>query len=222
MNLVDDDMTKSFAAGRAYSQIKNRLFAFRVRPTVPLHAAEIADMIGVSITPVREALIRLSSEALIETGPRRGFTPKILSHSELEELYTINEVLLKLAAESLTFSARQKACLTGLIAHLERCRPPVPEAIVSYTEMLFHGIAAGFNAGPFNATIGNISDQLHCIRKVEATALPDITGELLTLARTIHDGTPDDLRACLSSYHTRRIDHIPALLKELYNRLHTG
>lgn len=59
--------------------------------------ADLASMLDVSTTPVREALRDLASEGLIRFDPHRGAVVPDLSEEELREIYAIREVLEPLA-----------------------------------------------------------------------------------------------------------------------------
>ena len=64
---------------RVYELIKERIIDQAYPPSARLRAEEIASALGVSATPVREALNRLSSERLVVSEPHRGFavTPEL-------------------------------------------------------------------------------------------------------------------------------------------------
>ncbi|WP_039043723.1 GntR family transcriptional regulator [Sporosarcina sp. ZBG7A] len=62
----------------------------------------ICDALKVSRTPVREALIQLSSEGLLENIPRKGFIIKSLTTEEAKETYLIIGALDGLAASLAT------------------------------------------------------------------------------------------------------------------------
>lgn len=55
--------------------------------------ADLASMLEVSTTPVREALRDLSSEGLVRFDPHRGAVVQELSGEELREIYMIREIL---------------------------------------------------------------------------------------------------------------------------------
>lgn len=60
---------------------------------------KLADELGVSHIPVREALARLAEEGLIEREPRRGARVAALSNHELEEISSLRTVLEQFVAE---------------------------------------------------------------------------------------------------------------------------
>lgn len=63
------------------------------KPGQPLVETELANQLGVSRAPIREALQTLNSEGLLETVPYRGTTVRRLSRSDIEELYSLRSVL---------------------------------------------------------------------------------------------------------------------------------
>ena len=60
----------------------------------------LAQELGVSTIPVREALRRLEAEGLVSISPRRGAFVATLSPNELREIYQIREVLDELAIKN--------------------------------------------------------------------------------------------------------------------------
>ncbi len=55
-----------------YSHLKNAIQFLELKPGVSINETELANGLGVSRTPIREALIRLADEGLIEIYPQRG------------------------------------------------------------------------------------------------------------------------------------------------------
>ena len=85
------------------------------RPGDPLREEEVATRLGVSRTPVREALGRLQENGLLEAAPGRGVAVSILSMQQIFELYAMREELEGVVAR---FAARHGT--DAEIANLER------------------------------------------------------------------------------------------------------
>src|SRR3546814_4477320 len=68
-------------------------------PHEPLAITELADRLGVSGTPIREALTRLHAEGLLIWEPGKGFSAKSLSLAELRNLHDLAFLLLRHAVE---------------------------------------------------------------------------------------------------------------------------
>lgn len=86
-------------SARVYQQIKNLIMCNEVMPGQKLHHQDLSDRLGVSRTPVREALTRLVQEGYVSFLPNRGFTCKEIRLQEAEELYDLREALEVLAVE---------------------------------------------------------------------------------------------------------------------------
>jgi DNA-binding GntR family transcriptional regulator len=78
----------------------------RLVPDQPLRELELAQQLGTSRTPIREALLLLEREGLVEAQPNRGATVKRYDQAQLTELYDLRAVLeghaAKLAADRMT------------------------------------------------------------------------------------------------------------------------
>src|ERR671918_1235958 len=86
-------------SARVYSQIKNLILCNEVLPGQKLHHQDLSERLGVSRTPVREALTRLVQEGYVSFLPNRGFTCKEIRMQEAEELYELREALEAFALE---------------------------------------------------------------------------------------------------------------------------
>jgi len=74
------------AAERAYEYVKARLLDGRFAGGTLLSENDLAQRLGVSRTPVRQALVQLEAEELVELYPRRGALVVPISPSEAEDV----------------------------------------------------------------------------------------------------------------------------------------
>lgn len=86
-------------ADQVYAVLRDRIVRGEIRPGAFIREQEVSAGLGVSRTPVREALGRLSSEGFAERIPHRGFRVPAESIDDLLELYPIVASLEVLAAE---------------------------------------------------------------------------------------------------------------------------
>jgi len=86
-------------SARVYNQIKHLILCNEIMPGQKLHHQELSERLGVSRTPVREALTRLVQEGYVSFLPNRGFTCKEIRIQEAEELYDLREALEAFAVE---------------------------------------------------------------------------------------------------------------------------
>lgn len=103
----------------AYASVKEALLNGRYAPGARVPIDELCEALGVSRTPVLEALNRLEAEGMVEILPRKGVYLVQFSEEKARELYTVREALegmaTRLAAQRLTSSQ-----IEGLRKALER------------------------------------------------------------------------------------------------------
>jgi len=96
------------AASRIYADLRSELVSLRRRPGEAISEAEIALAYGVSRTPVREAILKLSDDGLVEIFPQSGIFVSRIPLAALPEAIVIRKALeettARLAAERATSS----------------------------------------------------------------------------------------------------------------------
>jgi DNA-binding GntR family transcriptional regulator len=84
---------RSNLAEQVYADLKAQLQAFRLLPGDRFSEAELGARLGVSRTPVREALQRLRSEGLLDVDGKNGWSVQAINFKQLEQLYDLRVVL---------------------------------------------------------------------------------------------------------------------------------
>ena len=84
-------------AEQAYTQLKAQLNDFALVPGDRFSEAELGVRLGVSRTPVREALFRLRNEGFLGVDAKSGWYVRPIDFGRLEELYDLR-VLIELAS----------------------------------------------------------------------------------------------------------------------------
>ncbi len=101
--------------------MKTAILSGHLRPKERLAEERLAERLGVSRTPVREALYKLESEGLIRPLNKRGFIVSGDSKEEVEELFEIRSVLegyaLRLISEKIAEEKLQQ--LNGFVEKAE-------------------------------------------------------------------------------------------------------
>jgi DNA-binding GntR family transcriptional regulator len=93
--------TAGSMADAAYEQVRRRILDNLWPPGHRMLEQEVALALGMSRTPVREALVRLQSEGLVEVVPRHGMRVLPVSPADMREIYEILTALECSAAERL-------------------------------------------------------------------------------------------------------------------------
>jgi len=74
-------------------QLRRMIIAGELADGAPLRQDALADQLGVSRIPIREALSRLEREGLAASFPHRGYVVTALSREEIEELFDLRAML---------------------------------------------------------------------------------------------------------------------------------
>lgn len=80
-------------AGQAYAWIKRAILTLDLQPNAALSENELSLKLGISRTPVREALIKLAEEGLVDILPQRGTYVSPIRIAEVVEAQFIREAL---------------------------------------------------------------------------------------------------------------------------------
>jgi DNA-binding GntR family transcriptional regulator len=100
---VEPKRRRTLARDTAYADLRDWILDGTLAPGERLHDLALADRLGLSRTPVREALQRLEDEGLVETSPNRWTRVAPLDPSLVTNLYPIIWRLEALALELAAF-----------------------------------------------------------------------------------------------------------------------
>jgi DNA-binding GntR family transcriptional regulator len=107
---------------QALAAIRRALITGQIRPGVVYSAASLAQELGVSNSPVREAMLALVDDGLMEVVPNRGYRPVALTRSDLVEIAQLR-VFLEVPAAGLAAErdlGDRRVELEGLVELIER------------------------------------------------------------------------------------------------------
>ena len=97
-------------ADRVFDEIKSAVLSGELPEGTPLKVRDLADQVGTSVMPVREAIRRLEESGLAVREPHKGAVVKTLSVTELDQIYDVR-ILLECEA------ARRGAALSKPAEH---------------------------------------------------------------------------------------------------------
>lgn len=115
-SVSDAPLARGSRVDTAYARLKSEILSNRLMPGFQGTEPEIAARLSMSRTPVREALIRLQSEGLVELIPRRGARVLPISGGDMREIYEILTALEPHAAAELAGRALDPGDLAPLDA----------------------------------------------------------------------------------------------------------
>ena len=187
-------------AERVYADLKRELLGGRFSPARPLNVHALADEVGTSITPVRDALQRLVGERLVDIQPGGGFILPPLTEMRLNDLYLWHAQLVRAAIRPQS----PNGTLNDLFPVIEKLDPHDAVAIATMTGELFERIGERALNIEHRQAIRSAGERLHAVR-VHEIGIKDRPSELRSLCRDAVPGAEHRLRATISTYHQRRI-----------------
>jgi DNA-binding GntR family transcriptional regulator len=188
---------------RAYLALRRAIRDLRLAPGQMVLEGEAAAALGISRTPVREALVRLEAEGMLRLVPRHGFRVAPLDPDVLRELYEILEGLEAVAVD-LAASRATPAQLDGLDAWLA-------------ADTRFHALVAEMSGNRrLEAMARSAGDQLYRARLFTHRLRPkpvDSTRDHRAVAAAIRAGDGERARALHQAHRRRARDEIIAILR---------
>jgi DNA-binding GntR family transcriptional regulator len=193
---------------RVYNELRRMLAEGALPPGVPIEPGKVGKEIASSITPVRDALHRLTGERLVEAPNHNGFRATLPTESGLRDLYGWNLELLLLAMRR---GRHGEATVSARLAK--------SSDTAARTATLFAEIAQATGSPEHLRAIHNLNDRLAPYRRSEAGLFDDADAEVDQLIITASDGKRADLSNLLRRYHRRRAAAAPRLLFEASAKL---
>lgn len=123
-----------------FQSLREAIIWGEIGPNQSLNATQLARRFGTSKSPVRDALIRLSAEGLVEHEPQLGYVVRMLSPRDIRELLQVREIL-EGAAAGLAAQHRSEAQLKQLqelVARLDGLEHPQDTPAILKHNWAFH------------------------------------------------------------------------------------
>ena len=188
-----------------YENLKQAIVRGELDPGSRIVESRVAEALGISRTPVREAIHKLEREGLLSKSRTTGFFVKGLSRADIEETFGIRSVLESYAAR------------LAAIKHLQEELKPLEEKISEYQQCLdrkdmdalprinteFHDLLYALSRSPrLIKMINDLKDQIFRFRQV------------ILKMEEMAEISNNDHRLMLKSIRERDADLVESLVKE--------
>ncbi|TIO09395.1 MAG: GntR family transcriptional regulator [Mesorhizobium sp.] len=171
-SLANDTETRRSAdsSERAYHTIRKLLVEFKLKPGERINEVQLSRSLGVSRTPIREALNRLASEGFVSLTPNRGFFIRSLSTEGLLDLYELRSII-ECAAFRLMCERAEDSEIDRLRQYWEAIvdgyRDQPPDIILAEDEG-FHMLIAQLSGNPeIVGQLASINARIRFIRRIQ-------------------------------------------------------
>ena len=193
-------------ADAVYQQLKRDVSDFKLVPGDRFTETEISERLGVSRTPVRQALFKLQQEGFVEVLFRSGWRVLPFDFDRFEELYDLRMVLETTAVHRLCEGApkinqRELEALAAiwLVRKDQRSADAVQVAI--WDEAFHCALVAAAGNAEMARVHRDVTDRIRIIRRLDFTQQPRI------------DATYDEHSKILRAIEQKRSDLAALLLR---------
>ena len=185
-------MSPAHVVEPTYEAIKRRLMNGEWASGARLDSTRIAEALGVSVTPVRDSLYRLTGERMVDFTHGEGFHVHRLTETELRDMLELNLILLL-------------AAIATARGHGDETSAAAPDD-ADPAAALFAAAARRSGNAELAAAIAALNDRLHVARRLDADILEEVTSELAALGAALAGEIfPDgSVRGIVLRYHERR------------------
>jgi len=213
-SLVDD----------AYSALKEAIRENAFPPGYQGSEQEIATRLGMSRTPVHEAVIRLQEEGLVRVMPRRGVVVCAISATDMREIYEVIIALESFAAELLAEKPESERLpvteeLESVNAQMEAALEADDLTAWARADERFHQLLIERCGNKRLARMFHtIMDQSHRARMLTLRLRPKPTGSVLehrSIVQAIKQGVASEARERAKQHRARARDQLLPLLKQI-------
>ncbi len=205
---------------RAYREIRRRILDNEYPSAHQVLEHELAAELGMSRTPVREALIRLENENLVQIIPRHGMRVVPLSLKDLREVYEVLTALELAAIERLVRmcpSEEQTSTLAEALADMDLAvEEDDADAWVRADERFHRRLIELAGNSRLAAMAFGLWDQGHRARTTTVrlrSSLEISNREHAALAEAIQKGDLEGAKACHTAHRARTSNEILTLLE---------
>jgi len=188
-----------------YRVLRQDVVTLRLKPGTRLSENELAARFGTSRAPVREALIRLADEGLIDVRPQRGSFVSRISLAAMEQARLVREalevVIIRRAAEARLSKSALGACEAAIAAQLEAREDP--ERFTSADDAFHRAFAEATALGGVWSIIEREKVQFD---RVRILSLPRVTPVDVLIAqhrailKAVLDGDPDQAEKAIRTH----------------------
>lgn len=202
---------------RIVDQLKRVIIAGELRPGDRVLETDLAEQLGVSRGPVREAFRQLEQEGLLVSYPHRGTFVATVPDDEIDEVYALRAHLEAYAARRVVLEHREEAVevLSELVDLMLDAARAGDLPTLADLDLQFHDTVLTFSGYQGLHRIWRSMDGLVRARTYATLALPD-RAELIEhtasshrpIVEAIRSGDPDAVERAVSHH----IHEVPSLM----------
>jgi len=210
-----------------YERIKAMVTTFALPPGERINEVELARQLGVSRTPVREALARVAAEGFLTATPLRGFSVRALDAQHILELYEYRATV-ELGVIRLVCQRASDAELAALLAMAEqgRDRPETDSQAITllWRDEEFHERLAQLSGNAeFVRSVRSVNERIRFARWLDLRARRhDTRQDHPEIVRALQTRDVSAVEQRMRRHIDQHVDHIIELTRRGYAEIYMG
>lgn len=230
----DADASARQNSSQVYSRLREAILNAELAPGLTMSQVALAEQLGVSRTPLREALRLLQGEGLIEAEPNRRVRVSPVTAADVEELYALR---VTVEVEALRISMPQLrsehvARLQGFLAEMDHYAEDQDYDRWVVPHAAFHAQLTGMAGARFATLLAQLFDHAERSRRLHIRHGPGAWGtDHRAILAAVKGGDVDTAAPLLAQHFSRTAfeviefvepEHEPALLRQVLVDLGAG
>lgn len=221
-----DNRRSGMTVSDVHAQLKEMVILFKIKPGERVNEGELADRLGISRTPLREALHRLVAENMLTMVPNRGFYGRQLASQEVFDLYELRSAIEATAIRLAVKRASDediRAVRDAWMEVMRRLDALTPHQVLLEDENFHISVARLSGNQEIVKSLQTINARIHYFRWSDVEDKGNATGrEHLALANALLDRDLAQCEQIIQVHISRRMDEIVSFVKSSLLRLYGG
>lgn len=199
------EISRKNLSDEVYDVLKEMIVTGKLKPGEKLPEEELTKNLGVSRTPIRQAISALAQDNLVNIVPRRGAFVTSLSKHDINEIYDIRMVLeglaIRLSVQRLSDAQLDK--MTRVMEEAEAVLEENPEKAIDADLMLHEMIVKNCGNLRLQEIISELRDQVHSFRILEGhqpEVIPKVMEERWNILNAIKKRDPDQAERAIARH----------------------
>ena len=219
------EISSDSVVDRVYEQLKTMAVSFEFKPGERLNEGAIAARLGVSRTPLREALNRLNTEGFLRFIPGRGFFCRELDAQEIFDLYELRKSI-EVAAVRLAIKRARDQDIDALLTFLRDTGPDPGERtsmeLVELDETFHERLMSMSNNAEMLRVLQNVNARIRFVRWIDMDRINRTKTQAEHRAVLLGVKARDEAKcvSMLEKHIDRRLDQITSAIKEGYAQIY--
>lgn len=210
---------------RVYGQLKAMAISFELKPAERINEGDFAKRLGVSRTPLREALNRLKTEGLLRFEPGKGFFCRTIDAHEIFDLYELRKSI-EVAAVRCAVARAKVEDIDALLAFLDATGPEPGERssreLVDYDEMFHERLMAMSANREMLRVLENVNARIRFVRWIDLDRGNRATtqAEHRAILLAVKERNEEEAVRVLQKHIDRRLDQITSSVRESFAQIY--